>query len=141
MSDGAEELDTAPLDGVLEPARAMVDDSSSCLPLRRRKLNVLVAASGSVSVVKVPELVTSLVSSTPGNTRGDRFDVKVVLSKAALHFWKRSKGYNENAWKSFERLIGEKAVFLDEDEWVNFCNKITFLLIPYLYLFYYQSLS
>ena len=85
----------------------------------RRKLNILIAASGSVSVVKIPELAASLTSSNTEKTSKSHFNVKIVLSKAALHFWKRSKDYNEDAWMSFERSIGEKAVFLDEDEWVN----------------------
>ena len=101
-------------------AKAMGESSSSSSShLGRRRLNVLIAASGSVSVVKIPELAASLVSPSPGNMITDHFHVKVILSKAALHFWKRSRDYNEDAWMSFEKLIGENAVFLDEDEWVN----------------------
>ena len=88
--------------------------SSSSSTRGQRKLNVLIAASGSVSVVKIPQLAVSLASFDQGS-----FSVKIVLSKAAFHFWERAKDYNQEAWVAYQRLLGDTAVFLDEDEWVS----------------------
>ena len=116
------------------PTPSSSSSSSSSSTRGQRKLNVLIAASGSVSVVKIPELAVSLASFDQSS-----FNVKIVLSKAAFHFWERAKDYNQEAWVAYQRLLGDMVVFLDEDEWVSisveksfeqlFSSSLTFYLI------------
>jgi phosphopantothenoylcysteine decarboxylase len=71
--------------------------------------NVLLSCSGSVAVIKVPELVVGLIKAG--------FKVQVILTKNAEFFWERAKTYNLAAWAEFEALLLDDIVLRDEDEW------------------------
>lgn len=76
----------------------------------QRRPRVLLAATGSVATVKIPELALrlSLVAGA---------EVKVALTKAARHFWECAKVYNPAAWASFQELGGRVEVLEDKNEW------------------------
>lgn len=76
----------------------------------QRRLRVLLAATGSVATVKVPELAVRL-------TKDISAKVKIVLTASARHFWDRAKAYNPAAWAEFEALQDEIMVVEDKDEW------------------------
>ena len=71
---------------------------------------ILICASGSVATLKLPEIVIELL-------KNKHFDVRVVCSKASLHFFDAAKQYNPLVWEQFEARGGETLVFIDEDEW------------------------
>ena len=71
---------------------------------------ILICSSGSVATLKVPEIVIELL-------KNKHFVVRVVCSKASLHFFKAAKQYNPFVWEQFEACGGETLVFTDEDEW------------------------
>jgi len=75
-----------------------------------RRPRVLLAATGSVATVKVPELSVRL-------TKDISAQVKVVLTASARHFWDRAKTYNPVAWAEFEALQHDITVVEDKDEW------------------------
>lgn len=70
---------------------------------------ILICCSGSVATLKIPEIVTELKNKC--------FDVRVVCSKASLHFFKAAKQYDPLVWEKFETCGGETLVYTDEDEW------------------------
>ena len=74
----------------------------------KQKPRVLIVASGSVATVKVPQIVTEL--STIAH-------VRVVCSKAALHFLERAEVYKPAIWNEFLACGGWSLVYTDDDEW------------------------
>ncbi|GAB5031250.1 phosphopantothenoylcysteine decarboxylase [Nannochloropsis oceanica] len=76
----------------------------------QRRPHVLLAATGSVATIKVPEIAVRL-------TKDISAKVKVVLTTSAQHFWDRAKKYNPAAWTEFEALQDEIMVLEDKDEW------------------------
>lgn len=68
----------------------------------------LIACSGSVATLKVPELVAELSL---------HFEVMVICTSSAAFFLEKSQVYNESAWKRFEVAGGWNLVLKDEDEW------------------------
>lgn len=79
-------------------------------PGQDRRPHVLLAATGSVATVKVPELAVRL-------TKDISAIVRVVLTASARHFWDRAKTYNPVAWAEFEALQDDIMVLEDKDEW------------------------
>jgi len=82
------------------------------------KLNILLAATGSVATVKVPVLVDEILS------KGHR--VKVVLSETACHFVSRDQIVEDFDRKRSDGLLSAETcrsfdprahVYLEEDEW------------------------
>lgn len=84
----------------------------------------LIACSGSVATLKVPELVAELTPT---------FEVMIICTTSASFFLERSQAYNEAAFKRFELAGGWSLVLKDEDEWQmwNTIGKTTF---PTLFL-------
>lgn len=68
----------------------------------------LIACSGSVATLKIPELVADLSL---------HFDVMIICTNSAGFFLERSSLYNEDAWRRFELVGGWNLVLKDEDEW------------------------
>jgi phosphopantothenoylcysteine decarboxylase len=81
---------------------------SAILNGRPKIPKVLIACSGSVATLKVPELVAELVP---------HFEVMVILTSSASFFLEKAQEYNESAWKKFEAAGGWNLVLKDEDEW------------------------
>ncbi len=79
-------------------------------PPRRRRPRVLLAATGSVATVKVPELAARLAAHA---------EVRVVLTAAARHFWDRAPTYDPAAWAAYQQVAGADGipVLEDKDEW------------------------
>ncbi|KDO31764.1 hypothetical protein SPRG_03684 [Saprolegnia parasitica CBS 223.65] len=71
-----------------------------------RRPRVLVAASGSVATIKVPELVVKLAEYA---------EVQVVLTKSANFFLPKAAAYNPTMFAAFEAL--NVTIHRDEDEW------------------------
>lgn len=93
---------------IIERAR----DASSTSPVKRPRC--LLACSGSVATVKVPELAVRLSST---------FDVLIVATQNAMFFLKRAETYNPTVWQQFQAIGGFDLVLEDSDEW-NMWNKI-----------------
>jgi phosphopantothenoylcysteine decarboxylase len=72
--------------------------------------NILVACSGSVAVLKVPEILLEL------NRAGFK-SIRVLLTKSAEFFWDRAHEYNAEVWAKCRNLQLEDIIFRDEDEW------------------------
>lgn len=87
-------------------------DASSASPVKRPRC--LLACSGSVATVKVPELAVRLSSS---------FDVLIIATQNAMFFLKRAETYNPIVWQQFQAIGGFDLVLEDSDEW-NMWNKI-----------------
>lgn len=68
----------------------------------------LIACSGSVATLKIPELVADLSL---------HFEVMIICTNSAAFFLERSSLYNEEAWRRFELAGGWNLVLKDEDEW------------------------
>jgi len=74
---------------------------------------ILVAATGSVASVKVPELVEALIQCF-----GEATQIKVVTTPAGAAMLRLCQGYNPSAWtKMVQRGV---AVLVDADEWEGF---------------------
>lgn len=83
--------------------------SSSVLASGRPRIpKCLIACSGSVATLKIPELVAEL---------SPHFEVMVLCTSSAAFFLEKSQLYNESAWKRFELAGGWNLVLKDEDEW------------------------
>ena len=94
----------------------MINNSSDiCLPisnfLKEKKLHVLLCYSGSVATLKIPEIVTKIISLGPVEIR------LIGSSKAANHFLKRSKKYNPHYYEKFMKLGGYDLIIEESDEW------------------------
>ena len=72
--------------------------------------NILIGCSGSVSVLKIPQLVSELIET-------NKYNVKIVLTKSALFFLEHASTYNKVEWERFCRHDGESLILIDEDEW------------------------
>lgn len=81
---------------------------SAVLNGRSKIPKCLIACSGSVATLKIPELVAEL---TP------HFEVMIICTSSAAFFLEKSEEYNEGAWKRFELAGGWNMVLKDEDEW------------------------
>ncbi|KAF0683423.1 Aste57867_24547 [Aphanomyces stellatus] len=75
------------------------------IPAHRRP-RVLLAASGSVATVKIPELAMKLAEVA---------DVQVVLTKAASFFMEKASTYNASAFAAFQALA--IPIHHDDNEW------------------------
>ncbi|CAK4071357.1 unnamed protein product [Aphanomyces euteiches] len=73
---------------------------------RTTRPRILLAASGSVATVKVPELAVKLSAVA---------DVRIVLTKAATFFLAKASAYNPDMYEQFQTLQLE--ILHDEDEW------------------------
>ncbi|POY76063.1 hypothetical protein BMF94_0786 [Rhodotorula taiwanensis] len=80
------------------------DEDRSPVEYPNRTLHVLVAASGSVASIKLPLIVTELLSYT-------NVDVQVVASKSATHFF--------SAEAIEQQCKGRVRVWTDADEWAS----------------------
>lgn len=82
--------------------------SESAVNARSKVPKVLIACSGSVATLKIPELVAEL---------SVHFEVMVICTSSAAFFLEKSQVYNEGAWRKFELAGGWNMVLKDEDEW------------------------
>ena len=71
----------------------------------KRKQRVLILASGSVATVKVAELAANLAEA-------GEFEVRIVLSPAARHFWARAEEYAPEVWARFQKVLGTERTVL-----------------------------
>ena len=74
--------------------------------------HVLLAATGSVATVKTPQIAVLL------RERG--YDVRVILSRAAEHFWELAPSYNADEWERFAALEPPVQIYRDSDEWNDY---------------------
>ncbi|OQR90760.1 phosphopantothenoylcysteine decarboxylase [Achlya hypogyna] len=72
----------------------------------KQRPRVLVAASGSVATVKIPEIVVKLA---------EHAEVQLVLTKAAAFFLEKAASYNPSMFAAYEAL--NITIHRDEDEW------------------------
>lgn len=79
-----------------------------------RKPHCLLACSGSVATVKIPELAVRL---------SQYFEVLIVCTQNAMFFLMRSEAYNPSMWQKFLAIGGMDLVLEDKDEW-DMWNKI-----------------
>ncbi|KAJ1482248.1 flavoprotein-domain-containing protein, partial [Baffinella frigidus] len=80
---------------------------------------ILVAATGSVASVKVPELVEALIQCF-----GEATQIKVVTTPAGAAMLRLCQGYNPSAWTKMSICSlspgTQVAVLVDADEWEGF---------------------
>lgn len=73
-----------------------------------KKPRCLLACSGSVATVKVPELAVRL---------SEYFEVLIVCTNNAMFFLQRAEAYNPTMWYQFLNIGGMDLVLEDKDEW------------------------
>eukprot|EP01032_Pedospumella_encystans_P013086 gene13086-15088_t len=83
-------------------------ETSSVTNLKGKVPKCLIACSGSVATLKIPELVAELSL---------HFEVMIICTTSAAFFLEKAQVYNEVAWKKFEIAGGWNLVLKDEDEW------------------------
>eukprot|EP00752_Nemacystus_decipiens_P003570 g3292.t1 len=69
---------------------------------------ILLCLSGSVAVVKAPQLAVKLAEFA---------EIKILVTEASKHFLERSKAYNSEAYAAFSALDPPIRVLADADEW------------------------
>ncbi|CAN0523594.1 unnamed protein product [Ectocarpus sp. 12 AP-2014] len=74
----------------------------------RTRPRILLCVSGSVAVVKVPQLAAMLAEFA---------EVKILVTEASKHFMDRSEAYNSDAHAAFSALDPPIPVLGDADEW------------------------
>ncbi|CAM9753422.1 unnamed protein product [Ectocarpus sp. 6 AP-2014] len=74
----------------------------------RTRPRILLCVSGSVAVVKVPQLAAMLAEFA---------EVKILVTQASKHFMDRSEAYNSDAHAAFSALDPPIPVLGDADEW------------------------
>ncbi|CAM9249029.1 unnamed protein product [Ectocarpus sp. 4 AP-2014] len=74
----------------------------------RTRPRILLCVSGSVAVVKVPQLAAMLTEFA---------EVKILVTEASKHFMDRSEAYNSDAHAAFSALDPPIPVLGDADEW------------------------
>lgn len=104
--------------------------SSSVLAGGRSRIpKCLIACSGSVATLKIPELVAEL---------SPHFEVMIICTTSASFFLEKSQLYNEGAWKRFELAGGWNLVLKDEDEW-QMWNSIGYQLMRCFFVFNFNT--
>eukprot|EP00904_Undaria_pinnatifida_P008427 jgi/Undpi1/4714/HiC_scaffold_18.g08067.m1 len=73
-----------------------------------KRPKILLCLSGSVSVVKIPQLAVMLAEFA---------EVKIVVTEASKHFLNRSQAYNGPAHAAFALIDPPIPVLGDADEW------------------------
>jgi hypothetical protein len=68
----------------------------------------LIACSGSVATLKVPELVAEL---------SQEYEVMIICTANSYFFLEKAEFYNAAAWQRFEFAGGLGLVLRDSDEW------------------------
>ncbi len=71
--------------------------------------NILIAVTGSVASVKIPELVLHFRRLSPGCR------VRIIASTAGKRMLSKASGYDAAAWRNFSALGVE--ILDDADEW------------------------
>jgi phosphopantothenoylcysteine synthetase/decarboxylase len=73
---------------------------------KRKKLDdpqnqpkILLAVTGSVAAIKIPELAVRLVRDLGAS-------VKVLLTAGGKNFWQKAEGYSQENWKSMMDEVG-----------------------------------
>lgn len=75
-------------------------------------VKILLAASGSVSAVKVPRIALELLKFA---------EVRIVLTKAAQHFIQICETYDPPTWAHWQSVVDSQVVvYTDEDEWWSY---------------------
>ena len=75
---------------------------------RSKSPKCLIACSGSVATLKIPELAAEL---------SQHFEIMIICTNGASFFLEKAQAYNEEAWGRFEAIGGWNLVLKDEDEW------------------------
>jgi phosphopantothenoylcysteine decarboxylase len=73
------------------------------------KNHLLVASTGSVATIKIPNILRAL-------SRHPKLAIRVVLSKSSARFL-QSQADEQPHWKSLRSIPNVEAVYTDEDEW------------------------
>lgn len=84
--------------------------------------NILLAATGSVACVKIPNLIDEIMTSVP---KGKKIDVHLITTENGLHFFDPStispsvKLYRDvDEWKTWSRL-GDPVVHIELRRWAD----------------------
>lgn len=93
------------------------DPSASALSaltasLSDSKIHLLLAASGSVATIKLPLLLTTLLSAHPPST----LSIRVILTRSATNFL-AGQSAEQPALASLRSIPGVDGIYLDDDEW------------------------
>ncbi|EGX93912.1 phosphopantothenoylcysteine decarboxylase [Cordyceps militaris CM01] len=75
------------------------------------KQHLLVAASGSVATIKLPEIISALSSR-------QRLSIRIILTKSATHFL-AGQATEQPSLESLSRLPNVDGLYIDEDEWTS----------------------
>lgn len=75
------------------------------------KVHLLLAASGSVATIKIPNIIAALTAAHP-----DRLSIRLVLTAAAARFL-AGQSAEQPALPGLRTLPGVDAIYQDEDEW------------------------
>jgi len=105
-------------------------ETSSVTNLKGKVPKCLIACSGSVATLKIPELVAELSL---------HFEVMIICTTSAAFFLEKAQVYNEDAWKKFEIAGGWNLVLKDEDEWQMWNTIGAKFLYPLPILPYYDQ--
>lgn len=76
------------------------------------KLHLLLAASGSVAVIKLPLIAAKLLSII----HPSRLSIRIVLTDAATHFL-AGQSAEQPTVSALRHIEGVDGVYLDKDEW------------------------
>lgn len=75
------------------------------------KHHLLLAASGSVATIKIPNIVSALASHP-------NLSIRLILTKSAVNFL-QGQSYEQPALDTLLRIKNVDGIFLDEEEWVR----------------------
>lgn len=76
------------------------------------KTHLLLAASGSVATIKLPQIVTTLLSRHPPS----QLSIRLVLTSSAAHFL-AGQSAEQPPLSSLLQIPGVDGIYLDADEW------------------------
>ena len=83
------------------------------------KFNLLIAISGSVATVKIPQLINLLDIEFKNNN----LNIRLVFTKSSLHFYKIASNYNVESWDNYQNILNSKnmiEIYRDQDEWQSY---------------------
>lgn len=75
------------------------------------KQHLLLAASGSVATIKLPEIISALAAR-------ERLSVRIVLTKSAAHFL-AGQAAEQPSIAALSSMPNVDGLYVDEDEWTN----------------------
>ncbi|KAM5455587.1 putative phosphopantothenoylcysteine decarboxylase [Microsporum audouinii] len=73
------------------------------------KVHILLAATGSVATIKIPNIVASLGSQ-------DKFSIRIIVTESAANFL-NGQSDEQPSLQQIRRMKGVEGIYHDEDEW------------------------